>query len=75
MRRNPLSSMLAGAASIVDGMASITGALFDHRPSPRMKRVLDELKLSDAERLRRDWAKIVQARQGGKRDITTRRGR
>jgi hypothetical protein len=51
--------MLAGAASIIDGMASIGGALLDRRPSQRMRRTLRDLKRSDAERLRRDWGMII----------------
>jgi hypothetical protein len=51
--------MLAGAASIIDGMASIGGALFDHRPSTRMRRVLRDLRRSDAERLARDWDMVI----------------
>jgi len=59
INRTAWSLMLAGAASVIDGMASIAGSMFDRRPSPRMKRVLDDLKLSDGERLRRDWERIV----------------
>ena len=57
--RGVLSSMLAGATSIVDGMGSILGAAFDHRPSPRMRRILRDLRRSDGERLRRDWEKVI----------------
>ncbi len=58
-RRTPLSSMLAGAASVIDGMGSIFGSLFDTRPSPRMRRLLKDLDMPDAQRLRRDWEKVL----------------
>jgi len=57
--RGPLSSMLAGAASVIDGLASIGGALFDRSPSRRMSKVLRDLRRSDAERLRRDWDMVI----------------
>lgn len=57
--RSPIRLLLAGAASILDGMASIGGAMFDGRSSPRMRKVLRDLRRSDAERLRRDWDMVI----------------
>lgn len=58
-KRERLDAMLTGAASIIDGMNSIVGALLPQRRSPQMRRILRDLRLSDAERLRRDWDMVI----------------
>lgn len=49
-----VSSILDGMASIGEGMATMFDSLAPGRRSPRMRRILKDLELPDAERLRRD---------------------
>lgn len=58
-KRDRLDAMLAGAASVIDGMNSIAGALLPQRRSPNMRRILRDLRRSDAERLQRDWDMVI----------------
>lgn len=57
-RESPLlrgmGSILDGMATIAEGMGSMLDSLSPGRRSPRMRRILEDLDLPDAERLRRD---------------------
>ena len=57
--RHPI---LMGIASIGAGLASMADA-FSGRPSPRMRRLQEDLKLGDAERMRRDRLRMEADRK------------